>query len=61
MSIRIADNGVGFDMNAYNKKTGVEKGSGIGNLFRRAHLLDAKVEIKSAPDSGTQIQLEVPY
>jgi two-component system, NarL family, sensor kinase len=59
--IHIKDNGVGFDMNAYHKKNAGEKGSGIGNIFRRAHLLEATVNYNSVPDLGTQIQLKVPY
>lgn len=60
LSIRIIDNGVGFGINNAESLPLSEKGSGIGNIYRRAKLLNAEVDIKSSPNCGTTIKLNLP-
>jgi signal transduction histidine kinase len=49
----ISDNGVGFDP----VQTGLERGGhfGLQIMFERAREIDARIEIKSNPGSGTQV------
>ena len=57
--IKIADNGVGFDVKEGNLQT---KATGIGltNMFNRAKLIKAKVEIDSKIGKGTSVSLILP-
>ncbi len=52
----ITDNGSGFDTEKL-KKAG--KGIGLQNIFNRAKMIHATVDIKSAPGSGTAIILQI--
>ena len=52
----ITDNGFGFDTEKL-KKAG--KGIGLQNIFNRAKMIHATVDIKSAPGSGTAIILQI--
>lgn len=54
--VKIADNGKGFDTAL------IEKSEGIGwkNIHSRAHLLRGEVEVQSAIDQGTTINLQIP-
>ncbi len=54
--IAITDNGVGFDTEKL-KKTG--HGIGLQNIFNRAKMIHATVEIKSSPGNGTTINLHI--
>lgn len=60
MAVTIMDNGIGFDLNSLESLKLGDKGSGIGNIYRRAKLLNAEVDIKSKPNIGTSIQLNIP-
>ena len=52
--IQIKDNGKGFDL------AKVKKGNGLKNMKSRAKKLNAKLEISSQVDVGTQIRLLLP-
>lgn len=55
LSIRIEDNGVGFD------PAGVSiKSSGLRGMWERAHYLGGKLDIKSAAGKGTCLVAELP-
>ena len=57
--IKIADNGIGFDTkegNLQNKSSGI----GLTNMFNRAKLIKADVEIDSEIGKGTTVSLILP-
>lgn len=53
VSIRISDNGCGFD------STSIRKGNGLENMFKRASDSRIKMNLVSSPDNGCLIQLEM--
>lgn len=55
LEICIKNNGVGFDINA------VEKGSGIINMEKRAELINADFQLDSQLGKGTTLNLVYPY
>ncbi|MGN6267560.1 MAG: PAS domain S-box protein [Ginsengibacter sp.] len=54
IKMRIADNGVGFDINA------VKGGIGISNMRRRVKLYNGELEIFTAPGEGCELNIEIP-
>ena len=50
----IHDNGIGFDTNAE------KKGIGLHNIKKRTELLSGTCHIKSAPNHGCQLDVEIP-
>jgi PAS domain S-box-containing protein len=52
--MRIADNGVGFDVNT------VKGGIGLSNIRRRVELFSGRFEIYSAAGNGTEIMIDIP-
>jgi two-component system, NarL family, sensor kinase len=58
LDITITDDGVGFDVNAMTKNA---DGLGLQNIVSRAALIGGKVNITSATDKGTSIQITTPY
>lgn len=54
IDVAIQDDGIGFDQNT------VELGNGLHNIKKRAKDLNAKIEVKSTINSGTQIILKLP-
>lgn len=54
LKMRIADNGIGFDVNQ------VMKGIGLANMRRRAELFSGKLHINSSPDNGCEILITIP-
>lgn len=57
--IRIQDDGVGFDVKA-NLKQSKETGIGLTNMFNRARLIGAKINIESEIGKGTTVSLVLP-
>lgn len=51
----IQDDGDGFDMKQ------VKMGNGLQNMYNRASLLKAKIDIISSPHHGTQMKIEYKY
>jgi signal transduction histidine kinase len=54
LKLLVKDNGRGFDVKA------ADGGNGMGNMQRRADALRGKLQIKSTPETGTEIKLSVP-
>lgn len=56
--ITIADDGIGFDVEATKKKP---QGLGINNLYRRAEMIKGTISIDSVLSKGTTFTLEIPF
>lgn len=54
-TIRIADNGVGFDVSKVRNTGGI----GFINMYQRADLLKGRLEIQSAPGEGSSATLTI--
>lgn len=52
----ISDNGIGFNVSEIKNS----KGIGWSNIFARAEVINAKIEITSTPNNGTQVKLTAP-
>ena len=57
LTLEISDNGVGFDMKDPKKRDSY----GLMGMKERVILLEGKLEISSAPGTGTQIKVTMPY
>lgn len=58
LTIRITDDGAGFDTGAAMKKAGA---SGLANLHNRAALIGGALTLKSEPGKGTDCLISIPY
>jgi two-component system NarL family sensor kinase len=56
LRLDVKDDGIGFTENELNKQ-----GSGLANIRKRAEITGGSATIKSAPNKGTQIRIEIPY
>ncbi len=58
----LADNGVGFDVEAKRNSVSSSSGVGLKSIFNRAKLIGADLDMKSIPGKGTTvtIQLSLP-
>lgn len=57
----ITDDGVGFDADAPPPDGGRRgQAQGLGNMRRRAELLDGELRVESAPGTGTRLSLTMP-
>ena len=54
LKMKIADNGVGFDVSA------VKEGIGLANIKRRAELFSGRLEVNSRPGNGCELTVEIP-
>jgi PAS domain S-box-containing protein len=54
LKMRIADDGVGFDVNS------VKKGIGLANIKRRAELFSGKLQVNSEPGKGCELLITIP-
>ena len=54
LKMRIADDGIGFDINA------VKGGIGLSNMKRRVELFDGKFDIFSSPGNGCELVIDIP-
>jgi signal transduction histidine kinase len=59
--LEIADNGVGFDVEAVNSSYDKRGSLGMVNLRERAELVNGLLNIKSAPGKGTNVQVYIPF
>ncbi len=57
----IRDNGKGFDLEKVLHPESPERGFGIVGMQERVSLLGGRIDIRSRPNVGTEIQIEVPY
>jgi two-component system, NarL family, sensor histidine kinase DegS len=58
MIVRIADDGVGFDLGARAESGG--RHFGLSSMEERARLIGAELRIASRPGEGTRLELRVP-
>ena len=54
LKMRIADDGVGFDVNA------IRSGIGLSNMKRRVELFYGKFKLYSSPGNGCEIAIDIP-
>jgi signal transduction histidine kinase len=59
-TLEIRDDGAGFDPAAAPARGRRGRAQGLQNIRRRAELLDATLEIESAPGRGTRLSLTMP-
>ena len=59
-TLEIRDDGAGFDPDAMPERGRRGRAQGLANIRRRAELLDARLEIESAPGRGTRLSLTMP-
>jgi signal transduction histidine kinase len=57
LRLNVEDDGVGFDVNAAREKNG---SYGLAGMRERVALLGGKLEIRSRPNGGTRISVELP-
>lgn len=60
LSLRIADNGKGFDPSFAASQAMEKESTGLLNIAGRAQHINAQLEILSIPGKGTTINLEIP-
>ncbi|MEI9944101.1 MAG: ATP-binding protein [Chitinophagaceae bacterium] len=54
-TLKVEDNGVGFDVTAKRQSVSSSQGVGLKSLFNRAQLIGANIDIKSSKGNGTTI------
>ena len=54
IKMRIADDGIGFDVNA------VKGGIGLSNMKRRVELFDGRFDVYSSPGNGCELVIDIP-
>jgi signal transduction histidine kinase len=59
-TLEIRDDGIGFEPSAVPDRGRRGRAQGLANIRRRAELLDARLEIESAPGRGTRLSLTMP-
>jgi signal transduction histidine kinase len=59
-TLEIADDGAGFDGSATPDRGRRGGAQGLANMQRRAELLDAALQVESAPGQGTRLSLTMP-
>jgi len=57
VSVKITDDGIGFDVEAASKST---EHQGLQGMRERVALLGGMIELKSSPGSGTEIHITIP-
>jgi signal transduction histidine kinase len=60
LTVVIEDDGEGFDVTSMLKQSEDGRGLGILGMKERANLLDGRLEVCSAPNGGTRINLWIP-
>ncbi len=60
--LRLADNGVGFDIDAKRNSVSSSSGVGLKSIFNRAKLVGAEIDMQSSIGNGTTtiIKLALP-
>lgn len=61
LAARIADNGIGFDLDAVNQNYNERGSFGMVNMRERAEMINGRLHIESAPGRGTTITVLVPF
>ena len=60
LMMTIADNGKGFNIKNYSAENLPTAGLGLSNIAERVKLLKGKLKIRSNPEEGTVIQVNIP-
>ncbi|HVS04251.1 MAG TPA: sensor histidine kinase [Thermoanaerobaculia bacterium] len=60
LSLRVADDGVGFDSAAAAEPPAAAGGSGLRGMRDRVELFSGRLRITAAPGAGTRIEAQVP-
>jgi hypothetical protein len=60
LSVRIEDNGTGFDMKKFINSESSRFGYGLINIEERIRMLGAEMNINSEPGKGTVIEIKIP-
>ena len=60
ISLRVADDGRGFDVEGLAARTISEKGLGLATMYERARMLGGSLHLWSEQGKGTRIALSVP-
>lgn len=60
LTIRIEDDGVGFDMESVKEKSIEKESTGLLNIADRAKLINASLDIRSSQGSGTLVEVVIP-
>ncbi len=56
LNLTIEDDGIGFNLKAENEF----KGIGLSNVFSRVSMMGGQIDVESAENSGTLVNIEVP-
>jgi signal transduction histidine kinase len=60
ITLKIADNGRGFDFSELNEKGNLKPGLGIRSMSNRAKLIGSAFQINSSIGKGTEILIQIP-
>ena len=60
VTLRIVDDGVGFEPDAPGDPGGRGDGFGLTSMQQRAHLVGGRIDVRSAPGKGTEVCASVP-
>lgn len=61
MSMKVADNGIGFDVREAVIRSGQKGNMGLMSMKERADLIGAGLKIESKPGNGTLVMVELPF
>jgi signal transduction histidine kinase len=60
-NLKIADNGIGFNIDEVLKDRPEKESTGLLNITKRAKLINASVEISSGPGDGSMVAINIPH
>ncbi|MFH1651852.1 MAG: ATP-binding protein [Chloroflexota bacterium] len=60
ISVTVADNGVGFELEEALQTKARPRGLGLLGMKERVELVKGKLSIRSSPESGTRVHIEIP-
>ncbi|MFY0685127.1 MAG: tetratricopeptide repeat protein [Balneola sp.] len=60
LTLKIKDNGIGFDPNQAKTSETDREGYGVGNMENRVKLLDGKFQLQTAKGQGVDIDIQIP-
>lgn len=60
LTLEIADDGMGFDLDMVIEQSGERESTGIMNMQKRAKQIDGSLDIKSSIGEGTKVKIVLP-
>ncbi|MBI1780210.1 MAG: sensor histidine kinase [Sphingobacteriales bacterium] len=60
LTLKITDDGIGFDLNQLNQSDKTEFGLGLKNMHNRARIIDADFSMESTFGAGTVVIIKMP-